>query len=88
LKKVSVKKGDILQYKGDVSNKIYRVEKGLLRTYSIDEKGKEHIFMFGPEGWTVADNQAPEVPCDLFIDALEDSEVIVLEKDLERQNQL
>ncbi|WP_367391314.1 Crp/Fnr family transcriptional regulator [Lewinella sp. LCG006] len=79
-------KGEIIQRSGDLHTKVYVVKKGLLRSYAIDEKGKEHIFMFGPEGWTVADNQAPEVPCDLFIDALEDSVVIVLEKNLERED--
>jgi len=29
--------------------------------------------MFAPEGWIVADNALPEEPCELFIDALEDS---------------
>ncbi|MDB4340044.1 Crp/Fnr family transcriptional regulator [Crocinitomicaceae bacterium] len=82
MKKVSVKKGDILQYKGDVSNKIYSVEKGLLRTYSIDEKGKEHIFMFAPEGWIVADASTINGPADLFIEAMENSELIVQDNEL------
>lgn len=60
----------------------YVVEEGLLRSYSIDEKGKEHIFMFAPEGWIIADNHAPQVPADLYIDALEDSTVIRLSKDI------
>lgn len=37
--------------------------------------------MFAPEGWTIADNISKEEPSDLFIDALEDSEVHVFEKD-------
>lgn len=82
MKKIGVKKGQILQRKGELNSKIYQVEAGLLRSYSIDEKGKEHIFMFGSEGWIVADNLPKEEPSDLFIDALEDSEVIVLEKKL------
>ena len=82
MKKVSVKKGDILQYKGDVSNKIYSVEKGLLRTYSIDEKGKEHVFMFAPEGWIVADASTINGPADLFIEAMENSELIVQDNEL------
>lgn len=83
---IHLTKGEIIQRSGDLYSKVYVVKKGLLRSYAIDEKGKEHIFMFGPEGWTVADNQPPEVPCDLFIDALADSVVVVLEKDLEREN--
>ena len=83
LKKMNVKKGEILQKSGDLSGKVYLVVTGLLRSYSIDEKGKEHIFIFAPENWTIADASNPEDSCDLFIDALEDSEVLVKEKQIE-----
>ena len=83
---IHVRKGEIIQHTGDLNSKVYRVEKGLLRSYTIDEKGREHIFMFGPEGWIVADNTPAEVPVDLYIDALEDSTVLVLDKDLSREN--
>jgi CRP-like cAMP-binding protein len=43
--------------------------------------------MFAPEKWTIADSQPKEKPCDLFIDALEDSVVIVLNKDIKRESQ-
>lgn len=81
MKKTTVKKGDILQKKGDLNSKIYIVQSGLLRSYSIDEKGKEHIFMFAPEDWIIGDNTPPEKPCQLYIDALEDSIIIQKEKD-------
>ncbi|SEJ70563.1 cAMP-binding domain of CRP or a regulatory subunit of cAMP-dependent protein kinases [Cyclobacterium xiamenense] len=73
MKKIEVKKGQILQRKGDVNSKLYRVESGLLRSYSISGKGKEHIYMFAPEDWIIADSVAPDEPCDLFIDAIEPS---------------
>ncbi len=41
--------------------------------------------MFAPEGWFIADAHAPDVPSVLYIDALEDSVVQVLPKDLERE---
>ncbi len=77
----TVPKGHILLRKGENSSKGYFVKKGCLRSYSIDEKGKEHIFMFAPEGWLASDiaNQFRSIPSDLFIDALEDSEVEVLD---------
>ncbi|MGB1729315.1 MAG: cyclic nucleotide-binding domain-containing protein, partial [Crocinitomicaceae bacterium] len=53
MKTIEVKKGEIIQRRGELNSKIYAVEKGLLRTYSIDEKGREHVFMFAPEGWIV-----------------------------------
>jgi CRP-like cAMP-binding protein len=61
------------------------VKSGLLRSYYIDKKGKEHIFMFAPENWTIGDNVSPEKPCDLFIEALEDSIITVREKKIETE---
>jgi len=81
LKRIEVTKGQIIQRKGDLNSKVYQVESGLLRSYTIDEKGKDHIFMFAPEGWIIADNVPPDEPCDLFIDALEDSIIIQKVKD-------
>ena len=88
MKKINVKKGQILQLKGDLNSKIYKVETGLLRSYSIDEKGKEHIFMFAPEGWIIADHGAPDEPCDLFIDAIENSVVVQKEKDISTEREV
>ena len=83
MKKIHVKKGAVLQRKGDISSRVYLVESGLLRSYTIDEKGKEHIFMFGPEHWLVADSCEPNTPCQLFIDAIEDTIInIALKEDL------
>ncbi|MEM9936439.1 MAG: Crp/Fnr family transcriptional regulator, partial [Bacteroidota bacterium] len=65
---------------GEVNTKVYRVHAGLLRSYCVDEKGKEHIFMFAPEGWIIADSTPADVPSELYIDALEDSLVLVSEK--------
>lgn len=81
MKKIKVKKGAVLQRKGDISSKVYLVESGLLRSYTIDEKGKEHIYMFGPENWLVADSCEPNAPCQLFIDAIEDTIINVASKE-------
>ena len=82
LKEITVKKGQLLQRSGEYNSKAYFVKSGLLRSYSIDKKGKEHIFMFGPEGWIISDYLGTDTPSVLFIDALEDSVVEVLEKKL------
>jgi len=81
LKIINVKKGDILQRKGDTNTCVYFVESGLLRSYTIDEKGKEHIYLFGPENWLVTDNCEVNTPCELFIDVIEDSVVKVVSKE-------
>lgn len=83
MKEISVKKGQILQRSGEMNSKAYVVKSGLLRSYYIDEKGKEHIFMFGPEGWIISDYLGAYEPSILFIDALEDSIIDVFEKKLE-----
>ncbi len=79
LRQLKVKKGEILQRKGDRNTKAYFVKSGLLRSYSIDKKGKEHIFLFAPEGWMIADSGSQELPSTLFIEAIEDSELSVMD---------
>lgn len=76
------KKKAFIQRKGDRKTHSFYVKKGLLRSYLIDSKGKEHVFMFAPEGWIIADVEAIEYnePAELYIDCLEDSEVIVFDK--------
>lgn len=43
------------------------------------------IFMFAPEGWIIADNQSADLPCQLCIDALEDSTITVFAKDFDKE---
>ena len=83
LRKLIVKKGDFLQRRGELDTKVYYVRSGLLRSFCVDEKGKEHIFMFAPEGWIVADSVPPDKPSSLNIQALEDSVVLMSEKALD-----
>ena len=73
-----VKKGEIIQQQGARIHKGYFVKSGLLRSYSMDEQGKISVFMFAPEGWLISDIQSHTFnePAELFIDALEDSEVM------------
>ena len=85
LKRLQIKKGQLVQRSGELNSKIYHVKSGLLRSYMIDKKGKEHIFMFAPEGWTIGDNIPPGKPSTLFIDALENSIVVVAEKNIEKE---
>ena len=52
----------------------------MLSSYSIDNRGKEHIYIFATENWIIADNCDTKTPCEFSIDALEDSVVIISEK--------
>jgi CRP-like cAMP-binding protein len=81
-KSITLKKGTILEHQGTLNSKGYLVVSGLLRSYTIDEKGKEHIFLFAPEGWTIADSQPIGTPTDLFIDAIEDSVVQIFDTEI------
>ncbi|MFT5071765.1 MAG: CRP-like cAMP-binding protein [Chitinophagales bacterium] len=78
------KKGEVLQTEGKSNAQAFYVKSGLLRTYTIDEKGKEHVFMFAPEGWIIADLESFEFnqPAKLFIDCMENSEVVIFERTL------
>ena len=79
-----IKKGEILQREGANSSEAFFVKNGLLRSYTIDKKGKEHIFMFATEGWIIADIESQEFdrPAKLFIDCIEDSDVIPFDRSL------
>jgi len=55
------------------------ITKGCMRTYSIDEKGLEHIIYFGLENWWIGDKESLmfNQPSKYNIDAIEDSEVVL-----------
>jgi CRP-like cAMP-binding protein len=78
----TIQKGTLLQSAGAKSNRAFYVKKGLLRSYTIDQKGKEHLFMFAAEGWLMADVESQEFdqPAALFIDCLEDTELVVFDR--------
>ncbi len=76
----SFKKGEIIQHTGQLNTQVYIVQSGLLLSYMIDSKGKEHVYMFAPENWIIADSCLPTEPSTLFIDALEDSELVIRPK--------
>lgn len=86
MKTINVTKGQVLQRRGELNTKVFTVESGLLRSFSIDNKGKEHIYMFAPENWIIGDNCETNVPCDLFIDAIENSIITVTDKEVSKQN--
>lgn len=77
------RKGEVIQQKGTNNPRAFYVKRGLLRSYLIDSQGKSHIFMFAPENWIIADVESLEFdqPAELFIDCVEDSEVLVFNRD-------
>lgn len=77
--KTLAKKESILQI-GDVCSYTIFVEKGLLRTFSIDSKGNEHMLQFTPEGrWTADLYSFFSGESSIYnIQALEESELLLL----------
>lgn len=77
-----VKKDEFLLRKNEHCSHTFFVEKGLLRQYSIDNKGKEHVLSFAPENWFVTDRESSyfNQPSVYFIQALEDSQVVFLDE--------
>ncbi|MFZ6052061.1 Crp/Fnr family transcriptional regulator [Halocola ammonii] len=78
------KKDAYLIRRGELCKHTFFVEKGLLRQFSIDEKGKEHILSFAPENWFVTDRESAyfNQPSAFFIQAQEDSQVTMIDEDL------
>ena len=77
-----LRKKQYLLQEGDVSKYLAFVEKGMLRSYTVDEKGVEHIAEFAFEGWWIGDQFSflTGEPSKYNIDALEDSELLLLTK--------
>jgi CRP-like cAMP-binding protein len=80
LKSKTFKKGTVLLSPGDLRSDSYFINEGLLRYFSIDEKGKEHIIQFAPENWMVSDRNSSvfNEPSIFFIDAIENTEVLIV----------
>jgi CRP-like cAMP-binding protein len=58
------------------------VLKGCLKSFTIDKLGKENIIQFAPEDWWISDLDSfiNEKPSELYISALEDTEVAYINK--------
>lgn len=76
-----VKKYEFLIREGEIAKYGIFVASGCLRTYTIDNKGKEHILQFSMENWWTGDRDSflAGSPTPYFIDAIEDSEVLLFE---------
>lgn len=78
----------ILQNAGKVCKEGYFVNSGLLRSFNINDHIVEHVMSFACEGWWISDMYSllSQKPGNLFIEVLEDAEVVALSK--ENQDQL
>lgn len=87
-----IRKRQYLLQEGDVSRYNSFVTKGCLRLYHVGNNGDEHILRFATEEWWISDYESYNTgkPSKNNIDALEDSELILLEKSAfeELQNEI
>ena len=72
-------KRDFLLREGEVSKYGAFVVKGCLRSYSVDNKGREHILQFSPEEWWTGNMESYKsgMPSKYFIDAIETTDVLL-----------
>jgi CRP-like cAMP-binding protein len=68
-------KGTILLQQGNICKFGCKVITGCLKSYVIDDTGKEYIMQFAPD----LDSLLNQVPSKMYIEAIEDSEVLWLE---------
>ena len=78
-----IKKKHFLLQEGEVNKTATFVTSGILRIYAIDKNGFEHILQFAPPGWWIGDMKSmlTQQPATLNIDAIEDAEVLLLNKE-------
>lgn len=76
------KKRQYFLQEGDICKYQAFIEKGILRSYTVDEKGSEHILQFASEGWWMADlsSYLTNEPSFLNVDAIEESELLLITK--------
>lgn len=77
-----LRKRQYLLQEGDICHYNCFVAKGCLRNYRVSEDGVEHILRFAVENWWLSDTESYNngTPARNNIDALEDSDLLLIEK--------
>ncbi|GLB48330.1 Crp/Fnr family transcriptional regulator [Neptunitalea lumnitzerae] len=77
-----IRKRQFLLQEDDVCKTIAFVEHGMLRSFSVDDAGSEHILQFAAEGWFISDMLSflTEEPATFNIEAVENSELVLISK--------
>ena len=73
----------ILLNSGAICKHSYFVNSGILRSFNINDNIVEHVLTFACEGWWIGDMYSllSQKPGNLFIEVLEDAEVVLLFKE-------
>jgi CRP-like cAMP-binding protein len=78
-----IKKKELLLREGEVNDRMFYVQKGLLRVYFINDDGKEINTWFVKEGEFVyaCHSFHFQIPSEEYIEAMEDSEIMSIKKE-------
>ena len=77
-----VKAKTILFSAGKIADSTYFVNSGILRSFTINDNIIEHVLHFACEGWWIGDmySYISQKPGNLFIEVLEDAELVIITK--------
>lgn len=77
-----LKRKQFILEEGEINTKSTFVTSGCLRSYIVDKNGIEHVLQFAPREWWIVDMRSfiTGSPARLNIDALEESEIIYINK--------
>jgi len=77
----------ILLNAGEVCRNSYFVNSGVLRSFNINDNIVEHVMSFACQGWWISDMYSllSQKPGNLFIEVIEDAEIVILTKENQEQ---
>lgn len=80
---IQVKAKSLLLQAGEISKYTYFVNSGILRSFNINDHIIEHVLHFACKGWWIGDmySYITEKPGNLFIEVVEDAELIRISKE-------
>jgi CRP-like cAMP-binding protein len=82
-----VKAKTILLSSNEIAKHTYFVNSGILRSFNINDNIIEHVLHFACEGWWIGDmySYISQKPGNLFIEVLEDAEIVSISKEDHQQ---
>ena len=77
---INRRKHQYLVQEGEYVDKEYWIIKGCTKSYFLDDNGKEHILRFAMENYWITDYESfvKQVPSKIYIDCLEDCELLYI----------
>lgn len=77
---IKKRKHQFLVEEGTFVGKEFWIIQGCVKSYFLDENGKEHILRFAMEHWWITDYESftKQIPSKIYIDCLEDCELLYI----------